>query len=432
MSDVTKSGQTVPPQAAQQGAIPVGWRRVPDIPAAETLEFYGDQYSVPVLLHDGERIMPVAARWDFTADGWVDAQFRDGPSPEDYEWMNSSAKCWMLLDATLETPGQAIISQPIPMLLFCPACGLQHVDAPEPAHDGEEAWDNPPHRSHKCHACATVWRPADVPTVGVASIQTSGQADNWDRAARTVANDAPEKCAGCVARCTNNPPDCYARPVADDAAGAQDERTGPFANCSFRHCDLPGQCKSEGACHHPARAAGAQSDDRRYTQIDMERYARACMHARDTRVAVAQAGATLTEKQAHALYGSAMRTMELGGPYQTVEAASAAIVRALLGSLPIEKAGAVRTVTIEEVEKDLLRKLLSFAREIDIKWHRDRNEICRIKLDVCDGESMAPRLIEHRVDLIREFVSTARNAFSAGGGAEGKLVAPDQTTEAAR
>ncbi|HDR9758766.1 hypothetical protein KDX16_33610 [Burkholderia vietnamiensis] len=383
MSDVTKSGQTVPPQAAQQGAIPVGWRRVPDIPAAETLEFYGDQYSVPVLLHDGERIMPVVARWDFTGDGWVDAQCRDGPSPEDYEWMNSRAKCWMLLDATLQTPGQAIISQPIPMLLFCPACGLQHVDAPEPAHDGEEEWDNPPHRSHKCHACATVWRPADVPTVGVASIQTSGQADNWDRSACTVANDAPEKCAGCVARCTNNPPDCYARPVADDAAGARDERTAPFANCSFHHCDLPGQCKSEGTCHHPARAAGSLSDERRYTQIDMERYARACMQARDTRVAVAQAGA-------------------------------------------------VRTVTIEEAEKRLLRKLLSFAREIDIKWHRDRNEICRIKLDVRDGESMAPRLIEHRVDLIREFVSTARNAFSAGGGAEGDLVAPDQTTEAAR
>ncbi|OXI29616.1 hypothetical protein CFB84_43510 [Burkholderia aenigmatica] len=98
----------------------------------------------------------------------------------------------------------------------------------------------------------------------------------------------------------------------------------------------------------------------------------------------------------------------------------------------VAQAGAVRTVTIEEAEKRLLRKLLSFAREIDIKWHRDRNEICRIKLDVRDGESMAPRLIEHRVDLIREFVSTARNAFSAGGGAEGDLVAPDQTTEAAR
>jgi hypothetical protein len=30
----------------------------------------------------------------------------------------------------------------------------------------------------------------------------------------------------------------------------------PFSNCQFRECDLPGQCRSEGKCHHP-RAAGA-------------------------------------------------------------------------------------------------------------------------------------------------------------------------------
>ncbi|MDO5947873.1 hypothetical protein [Burkholderia cepacia] len=294
---------------------------------------------------------------------------------------------------------------PIPMLLFCPACGLQHVDAPEPARDGEEAWDNPPHRSHKCHACETVWRPADVPTVGVASIQTSGQADNWDLSARTVANDAPEMCAGCVARCTNNPPDCYARPVAHDAADARnDEPVAEVVNVG------PGPNDMEVDLH-----VSLPHGTMLYT-----------------RASVAQAAATLTDKQAHVLYESAMRTMELGGPYRTVEATSAAIVRELLASLPHEKAGAVRVVTIEEVEKSLLRKLLGFAREIDIKWHRDRNEICRIKLDVRDGESMAPRLIEHRVDLIREFVSTARNAFSASGGAGGELVTPNPTTEAAR
>lgn len=176
----------------------------------------------------------------------------------------------------------SVAAAPIPMLLFCPACGLQHIDAPEPARDGEKAWDNPPHRSHKCHACATVWRPADVPTVGVASIQTTGQADNWDRSVHTVA------------------------------------------------------------------------------------------------------------------------------------------------------AGAVRSVTMAEVEKSLLRKLLSFAWKLDIMWHRDRHEIRRIKLDVRDGVSMAPRLVEQRVDLIREFVATGRNAFSPGGGADGETVTPDQSTEAAR
>lgn len=60
---------------------------------------------------------------------------------------------------------------PIPMMLHCPRCSIQHVDAP----DGE--WTNPPHRSHLCHACGCIWRPADVPTAGVQSIETRGKAD---------------------------------------------------------------------------------------------------------------------------------------------------------------------------------------------------------------------------------------------------------------
>lgn len=78
-------------------------------------------------------------------------------------------------------PGQP---EPIDMLLFCPKCGVQHVDAPEKASEGHpvlyaDAWTNSPHRSHLCHACGTIWRPADVPTNGVAAIQTSGKADTW-------------------------------------------------------------------------------------------------------------------------------------------------------------------------------------------------------------------------------------------------------------
>jgi len=63
----------------------------------------------------------------------------------------------------------------IPMVLHCPSCGLQHIDAPSPG------WDNPPHRSHLCHGCGTIWRPADVPTVGVEAIQTRGVADTWPK-----------------------------------------------------------------------------------------------------------------------------------------------------------------------------------------------------------------------------------------------------------
>lgn len=72
---------------------------------------------------------------------------------------------------------------PIPMILFCPACGLQHIDEPEPSlgkrflDPGAKEWDNPPHRSHLCAGCGHIWRPADVPTEGVAALSTVGRAD---------------------------------------------------------------------------------------------------------------------------------------------------------------------------------------------------------------------------------------------------------------
>lgn len=37
----------------------------------------------------------------------------------------------------------------------------------------------PPHKSHLCHACGCIWRPADVPTNGVEQIQTRGRKDNF-------------------------------------------------------------------------------------------------------------------------------------------------------------------------------------------------------------------------------------------------------------
>lgn len=69
------------------------------------------------------------------------------------------------------------MSDPINMVLPCPNCGTMHVDKPEP----QTGWTNPPHRSHLCHYCGTVWRPADVPTNGVAKTQTRGEKDTWPR-----------------------------------------------------------------------------------------------------------------------------------------------------------------------------------------------------------------------------------------------------------
>lgn len=77
-------------------------------------------------------------------------------------------------------------SEPAPMLLYCPNCGTQHIDAPEEREidrgshiDMTCNWTNPPHRSHLCHACETTWRPADIATTGVAVIQTHGKSDTW-------------------------------------------------------------------------------------------------------------------------------------------------------------------------------------------------------------------------------------------------------------
>lgn len=71
--------------------------------------------------------------------------------------------------AAARDPQQA---PPVPMLLFCPKCRVQHVDAVE-----GDAWTNPPHRSHLCHACGHIWRPADLPTVGIAELATKGTND---------------------------------------------------------------------------------------------------------------------------------------------------------------------------------------------------------------------------------------------------------------
>lgn len=77
-----------------------------------------------------------------------------------------------------------LAEKPIDMILHCPRCHLQHIDAPEMFEatigidtDGRPDWHNPPHRSHLCHGCGCIWRPADVATNGVRAITTVGKAD---------------------------------------------------------------------------------------------------------------------------------------------------------------------------------------------------------------------------------------------------------------
>jgi len=162
------------------------------------IEFRGKTYSIERLTPNGllelqaalreidraAAAQPVAFRYRYHDGGkWI---FADKPvegwTPESYEQQPLYA-----------TPPAA--PEPIDMVLHCPACGLQHIDAPEderiePIYEGPDVadevvvgWDNPPHRSHLCHGCGHIWRPADVPTNGVAAIKTRGNADSEKPAA---------------------------------------------------------------------------------------------------------------------------------------------------------------------------------------------------------------------------------------------------------
>jgi hypothetical protein len=71
-------------------------------------------------------------------------------------------------------------AKPVDLILYCPNCGMQHIDAPDLETPN---WTNPPHRSHLCRisdgGCGCVWRPGDVSTNGVSVLKTQGKADTW-------------------------------------------------------------------------------------------------------------------------------------------------------------------------------------------------------------------------------------------------------------
>lgn len=90
-----------------------------------------------------------------------------------------------------------VMRRPIDSVLYCPKCGLQHIDRDESNNrmhspgcnvscgtlggcscGFDSLWRNPPHRSHLCGGCGYIWRPADVPTNGVAAIKTRGKSDS--------------------------------------------------------------------------------------------------------------------------------------------------------------------------------------------------------------------------------------------------------------
>lgn len=97
------------------------------------------------------------------------------------------------------SPHELEAPRPIDMVLFCPNCGMKHIDRAEADLSHEDAmrlgaqavgpgevvgWTNPPHKSHLCRredgGCGCIWRPANVPTNGVAKLEAIGRADTFD------------------------------------------------------------------------------------------------------------------------------------------------------------------------------------------------------------------------------------------------------------
>lgn len=132
---------------------------------------------------------------------------------------------------------------PIDMVLHCPACGLQHIDAPEDADcDGEVAhslgWSNPPHRSHLCHGCGHVWRPADVPTNGVKAIQTKGKADS------PIQSPAPAQSAAYL----TGDGKLHVTAWECHGCGHRGIDDGDDASEACSDCDWRGPCPDEDVC----------------------------------------------------------------------------------------------------------------------------------------------------------------------------------------
>ena len=55
--------------------------------------------------------------------------------------------------------GSCTVIDPVPMVMLCPKCCLEHLDVGE--------WAVRPHRTHRCAGCKHEWTPEEFATVGV-------------------------------------------------------------------------------------------------------------------------------------------------------------------------------------------------------------------------------------------------------------------------
>jgi hypothetical protein len=129
-------------------------------------------------------------------------------------------------------------AKPVDVVLFCPACLAQHIDAPEP----ETGWTNPAHKSHLCSVCGEIFRPADVPTNGIAlsQVKTRGERDTYPPLSSPP---EPQFCDICM-ECGNR-------------------RVGPQSTIYCERCKIELDQKREEAFYneHPEQRPGLYPDD---------------------------------------------------------------------------------------------------------------------------------------------------------------------------
>ncbi len=122
--------------------------------------------------------------------GWANSfTYKDGEEEWTPNGFGESPNLFHL-DRLITFALENVEPKPIDMVLLCPSCGMQHIDAPDDREPpmlyaiggcesrSKPAWTNPPHKTHLCHGCGHKWRPADVLTNGVEAVKTKGKDDS--------------------------------------------------------------------------------------------------------------------------------------------------------------------------------------------------------------------------------------------------------------
>jgi len=77
---------------SQRGKLKIRWQNVDEgrYPPKDNKGYYGDRYSVPVLIGDCNTayVSYKAHAWDYLMGGWVEFDLNWGPDPEDYDIFN--------------------------------------------------------------------------------------------------------------------------------------------------------------------------------------------------------------------------------------------------------------------------------------------------------------------------------------------------------